>query len=168
MFVYSMKASTLKFFGVIGIAVVTIAALIFFVPTYTTNTTAQIAAMNESISFDNVKTKDDGIKFLSQYGWQVDTIPVEECEITVPKEFDKVMTSYNEIQKQQGLDLSKYAKKTALRYTYKVTNYPNYNGTVYANIIVYRNRVIAGDICSADAKGFIHTLSMPNINNSNT
>ena len=163
-----MKASTLKFFGVIGIAVVTIAALIFFVPTYTTNTTAQIAAMNESISFDNVKTKDDGIKFLSQYGWQVDTIPVEECEITVPKEFDKVMTSYNEIQKQQGLDLSKYAKKTALRYTYKVTNYPNYNGTVYANIIVYRNRVIAGDICSADAKGFIHTLSMPNINNSNT
>ncbi len=162
MFVYSLKASTLKFFGVIGIAVVTIAALIFFVPTYSSNTTAQIAAMNESISFDNVKSADDGIKFLSQYGWQVDSTPVEQCEITVPKEFDKVMTSYNEIQKQQGLDLTKYSKKTAVRYTYKVTNYPQYNGTVYANIIVYRNRVIAGDICSADAKGFIHTLSMPN------
>ena len=161
MFVYSLKASTLKFFGVIGIAVVTIAALIFFVPTYTTETTAHIAAMNESISFDNAKNADDIIKFLSQYGWQVDTKPVEECEITVPKEFDKVMTSYNEIQKQQGLDLSKYSKKTAKRYTYKITNYPDYDGTVYANIIVYRNRVIAGDICSADAKGFIHTLSMP-------
>lgn len=162
MFVYSLKASTLKFFGVIGIAVVTIAALIIFVPTYSSNTTAQIAAMNESISFDNVKSADDGIKFLSQYGWQVDSTPVEQCEITVPKEFDKVMTSYNELQKQQGLDLTKYSKKTAVRYTYKVTNYPQYNGTVYANIIVYKNRVIAGDICSADAKGFIHTLSMPN------
>ena len=161
MFVWSLKASTLKFFGVIGIAIVTIAALIFFVPTYATETTAQIAAMNESISFDNVKNADDIIKFLSQYGWQVDTKPVEECEITVPKEFDKVMTSYNEIQKQQGLDLSKYCKKTAVRYTFKITNYPNYNGTVYANVIVYKNRVIAGDVCSADAKGFIHTLSMP-------
>ena len=161
MFVYSLKASTLKFFGVIGIAVVTIAALIFLVPTYSSDTTAHIAAINESISFDNVKSADDGIKFLSQYGWQVEVTPVEQCEITVPREFDKVMTSYNEIQKQQGLDLSKYCKKTAVRYTYKVTNYPEYNGTVYANIIVYKNRVIAGDICSADAKGFIHTLSMP-------
>lgn len=162
MFVYSLKASTLKFFGIIGIAVVTIAALIIFVPTYSTETTAQIAAMNESITFDNIKSADDGIKFLSQYGWEVNSTPVEQCEITVPKEFDKVMTSYNEIQKQQGLDLTKYCKKTAIRYTYKVTNYPQYNGTVYANIIVYKNRVIAGDICSADAKGFIHTLVMPN------
>ena len=30
------------------------------------------------------------------------------------------------------------------RYTYKVLNYPNYDGTVYANILVYRNRVVAG------------------------
>ncbi|MBQ9744969.1 MAG: DUF4830 domain-containing protein [Clostridia bacterium] len=161
MFIYSLKASTLKFFGVVGIAVVTLVALIFLIPTYSSSTTAEIAAMNESISFDNVKNVNDGIKFLSQYGWEVDTIPVEECEIVIPREFDKVMTSYNEIQKHQGLDLTKYCKKTALRYTYKITNYPNYNGTVYANIIVYKNRVIAGDICSADAKGFIHTLSMP-------
>ena len=142
MFIYSLKASTLKFFGVIGIAVVTLAALMFLIPTYTTETTAEIAAMNKEISFDNVKSVSDGASFLSQYGWEVDQLPVEECEITVPREFDKVMTSYNEIQKQQGLDLSKFAKKTAKRYTYK-------------------NKVIAGDICSADAKGFIHTLWMP-------
>jgi len=29
-------------------------------------------------------------------------------------------------------------------------------GKVYANILVYRNKVIGGDICSADASGFIH------------
>ena len=164
MFIYSLKASTLKFFGVIGIAVITLAALIFLVPSYDVDTTAKIAAMNESISFDNVKDSEGGIKFLSQYGWEVDPVPVETCEIVIPKEFDKVMTSYNEIQKQQGLDLSKYAKKTAIRYTYKVTNYPNYEGAVYANIITYRNKVISGDICSADAKGFLHTLSFPSDN----
>ena len=161
MFVYSMRASTLKFFCVIGIAIITLAALIFLVPAYTADTTADIAASNEKISFNNIKNANDGIEFLSQYGWQTDEKPVEECEIVIPKELDKVLTSYNEIQKQQGLDLTKYGKKVAKRYTYIITNYPNYNGTVYANIIVYHDKVIAGDICSADAKGFIHTLQMP-------
>jgi hypothetical protein len=161
MFVYSMRASTLKFFGVIGIAIITLVALIFLVPIYSADTTANIASNNEKISFDNIKNADDAIKFLSQYGWQVDPKPVEECEIVIPKELDKVLTLYNEIQKQQGLDLTKYSRKVAKRYTYIITNYPEYSGTVYANIIVYHDKVIAGDICSADAKGFIHTLKMP-------
>lgn len=162
MFVYSLKASTLKFFGVIGIALITLIALAFLIPNSTTKTTKEIATMNESISFDNIKSSDDVIDFLKQYGWEVMEAPIEECEITIPKEFDKVMSSYNEIQKQQGLDLSKYAKKTAQRYTFKITNYPNYEGTVYANVITYRNKVIGGDICTADAKGFIHTFPVPN------
>ena len=161
MFVYSFKASTLKFFGVIGLALVTLIALAILVPTYSVNTTKEIAAMNESISFDNVKKAEDVVDFLKQYGWEVIGEPIEECEITIPKEFDKVMSSYNEIQKQQGFDLTKYAKKTAKRFTFKITNYPSYEGTVYANIITYRDKVIGGDICTADAKGFIHTLTMP-------
>lgn len=162
MFVYSLRASTLKFFGIIGVAILTLVALIILIPSYSTATTAKIEEMNENISFDNVKSSSDGIKFLAQYGWTVEETPIEECEITIPKDFDKVLTSYNEIQKQQGLDLTKYQKKTATRYTFKVTNYESYEGTVYANIIVYRNKVIAGDICSADARGFIHTLSKIN------
>ena len=161
MFIYSLKASTLKFFGIIGISLATLVALIFLIPTFSSATTANIEAMNENISFENVKNEADGINFLSQYGWEVDSTPIEVCEVTIPKEFDKVLNLYNEIQKQQGLDLTKYQKKSATRYTYKVTNYQGYEGTVYANIIVYRNNVIAGDICSADSKGFMHTLYMP-------
>lgn len=159
MFIYSVKSTTLKFFGIIGVAILTLVALIFLIPSYSNSTTKEIATMNESISFTNVKNSDDGMKFLEQYGWKTSENLIEECDITIPKEFDKVMTTYNEIQKQQGLDLTKYQRKTAKRYTYKVENYPNYEGTVYANIIVYRDKVIAGDICSADSKGFIHTLS---------
>lgn len=165
MFVYSLKASTLKFFGVVGVALLTLVALVFLVPSFSPNTTKEIALMNESISFDNVKSSGDAVKFLSQYGWKVIDTPIEECEITIPKEFDKVVASYNEIQKQQGLDLTKYSKKTAQRYTFKITNYPGYEGTVYANVITYRGKVIAGDICTADAKGFIHTLPMPSLSN---
>ena len=161
MFIYSLRASTLKFFSIIAIALVTLLALAFLIPSYSTSTTKEISLLNENISFDNIKNSNDAIKFLRQYGWEVVAEPIEECEITIPEEFDKVISSYNEIQKQQGLDLSKYSKKTAQRYTFKISNYPNYEGTVYANIITYRNKVIAGDICTADAKGFIHTLPMP-------
>ena len=49
----------------------------------------------------------------------------------------------------------KYKGKEVMRYTYEVTNYPEYEGRVYANLIVYRNKVIGGDICSADAQGFL-------------
>ena len=161
MFVYSFKASTIKFFGVIGLAIVTLLALVFLIPSNSSNTTKEISLMNENISFDNVKSAEGAKKFLEQYGWTVIETPVEESEITIPGEFDKVVNSYNEIQKQQGLDLTKYSKKTAKRYTFKITNYPSYEGTVYANVITYRGKVIGGDICTADAKGFIHTFPMP-------
>lgn len=165
MFIYSLKASTLKFFGIIGIALASIVALMFLIPSSKQLTTEEIAAMNSEISFNNVKSAKDGEKFLAQYGWTLDENIIEECEIKIPSEFDKVMTEYNEIQKQQGLDLTKYKKKTAQRYTYKVTNYPNYEGTIYANIITYRGKVIGGDICTADEKGFLHTFRMPEGNN---
>ena len=69
--------------------------------------------------------------------------------------------SYNDLQKAQGLDLSEYKGKSAMRYTYEITNYPDYDGTVYANIIVYKNRVIGGDICSSGTQGFIQGFELP-------
>ena len=56
----------------------------------------------------------------------------------------------------QGLDLSGYVRKNVKRYTYTVENYKNQDITVYANVIVYRHRVIGGDICSAEiTNGFV-------------
>jgi hypothetical protein len=71
------------------------------------------------------------------------------------------MKTYNEVQKQQGLDLEKYKGKDVIRYTYEITNYPGEEGKVLANLIVYKNRVIGGDICSADVNGFIHGFAKP-------
>ena len=161
MFIYSLKASTVKFFGILGVSILTLAALIIFIPSTKIDTTQEIAAMNEDISFNNVKSAKDAQKFLSQYGWTVEGDSASECEVTIPSEFDKILTEYNELQKQQGLDLSKYSKKTVTRYTFKVTNYPEYNGTVYANVLTFKGKVIGGDIYSSDSRGFLHTFSMP-------
>ena len=100
--------------------------------------------------------KIDRINFIKQFGWEVAAEPVKEQQVLIPKEFDKVYAAYNELQKEQGLNLTKYKGKDVTRYTFSVTNYKGYEGTVYANVLVYRNRVIGGDICSADVSGFLH------------
>lgn len=157
MFVYSLKASTLKFFAVVCVALTALVMMITFIPSYDGGEFKYVTTGNETeINYSKIKTNEDRIAFLAQFGWKVDEDSVDQIEVVIPEKFDKVFTGYNEIQKRQGLDLSKYKGKTVMRYTYEITNYENENGKVYANVIVYRNKVIGGDICSADVGGFIH------------
>ncbi|GFI55337.1 hypothetical protein IMSAG013_00379 [Clostridiales bacterium] len=161
MFVCSLKASSLKFAGVIGIAVAALIALLILMPPTQDVSAGAILEDNGTINFEKIKTNENRLEFLSQFGWEAGKDAVEEVEVRIPSDFDKVMNAYNEVQKAQGLDLAKYKGKTATRYTYQITNYPDYDGTVYANIIVYKNRVIGGDICSSDVSGFIHGFALP-------
>lgn len=155
MFIYSLRANTVKFFGVICVALVALITLIAFIPAYEPDmATSGNAQQQVSVSYSKIKTNEDRIRFLSQFGWEVDAQPIEEKEVVIPAEFDKIFAGYNQIQRAQGLDLGKYKKKKLMRYTYNVTNYDG-EGTVYANLLVYRNRVVGGDICSSDAGGFV-------------
>jgi len=154
MFVYSLKASTLKFFGIICVAMVALITLIVFIPTYDAD--AGDVAAGATVNYSKIKNDEDRIAFLKQFGWEVNPVAVEVKETKIPREFDKVFSTYNEIQKRQGLDLESYKGKSITRYTYEITNYDGYDGTVYANVIIYKNKVIGGDVCTADVEGFIH------------
>lgn len=157
MFVYSMRGGTVKLMGVICVALTVLITLIAFVPTYSIASDAAANANgNAAYNYEKIKTPSDAANFLLQFGWTVSGEPVETKSVTVPAEFDKVFAAYNEIQKAQGLNLVKYRGKEVTRYTFSITNYPDYEGTVYGNVLVYRNRVIGGDICSADVSGFVH------------
>lgn len=155
MFICTVRANTLKFFSVIAVSIAALCAIILMVPEYTPVSTKAIMTEAEKYSYDKIKTVDDVVSFLAQFGWEVEKTPVEEVKIKIPAEFDKVMNSYNELQRKQGLDLSKYRDREVTRYTFKVTNYPDYNGSVMANVIVYKKKVIGGDLCSTDVTGFI-------------
>lgn len=157
MFIYSLRASTVKLVGVICVALTVLIALIAFVPTYAISSQTSAGVDQEvDYNYDKVKNAEDAVSFLSQFGWTVNQEPTEVKTVTIPAEFDKVFSAYNELQKEQGLNLTKYRNKEVTRYTFTVTNYEGYDGTVYANVLVYRNRVIGGDICSADVTGFVH------------
>ena len=157
MFIYSLRAGTIKLVGVVCVALTVLITLIAFVPTYavSSQTSAGVGEKRE-ISYDKIKTNEDVVNFLSQFGWSVEGSPTEVKTVTIPAEFDKVFAAYNEMQKEQGLNLSKYKNKEVTRYTFEVKNYEGYEGRVLANVLVYRNRVIGGDICSADLSGFVH------------
>lgn len=159
MFVYSVKGSTLKILSIISAAIVLMISLLLLIPQNTESVEA--ATQLGKINYNKIKTNDDRIAFLKQFGWEVEPVAKEEVTVKIPRTFDDLLSSYNKIQLHQGLDLEKYTGKEVNRYSYKVTNYPNYTGEVTANIIVYRNRVIGGDVCSSDVDGFIHDFTFP-------
>ena len=155
MFIWSMRASSLKFVIACILSVTVLGTLVAVIPF--ADNSGGIAEVG--VNFDGIKSESDVKSFISSFGWEVkEGEPVTE-EVTIPDEFDRVFVNYNEIQKRQGLDLSKYRRKTVTRYKYEITNYKDYEGTVLANVIVYRNRVIGGDICSAEPDGFVCTFS---------
>lgn len=154
MFICSVKASALKFTGALLLAALLLSGLLAFaVPTVTVSATAN------GYDYSGVGSEEGRQEFFRQFGWEVSDAPVETAEITLPAEFDRVLLGYNELQRAQGLDLARYRKKTVTRYVYEVENYADYEGSVYAAIIVYRGRVIAGDISSGDPEGFVHGFS---------
>lgn len=158
MFVYSVRASALRFFSVIAVSVIALLALIVFVPTYVPTS---LLVGEGKIVYDNISTPESRRAFLAGFGWEIDETCAEEAEVVIPARFDTVYEDYNTIQRLQGLDLERYRGKHVMRYTYPVKNYPEYDGTVYATLLVYKDRVIGGDICSASVDGFVHGWKSP-------
>ena len=158
MFICSVRAGTLKFLGAVLLSLALFLAILVLVEPEATATGAEA---QEVVNYAGIRTDEDRVTFLATFGWEVDPTPTEEVTFLLPDEFDRVLAGYNEIQKDQGLDLARYKNKKVTRYTYEVKNYEGYDGKVYVNLLVYRNKVVGGDVCSADSSGFIHGFGKP-------
>ena len=112
------------------------------------------------LAIEERKVKDNGgrVSLLRECGWEVEEEPAEFIEVRIPEEFDGVYTEYNEIQKRQNLDLSKYCGKRVMRYTYRIKNHPSGEEGIVANLIFYKDKLIGGDISSPKLGGFMHGL----------
>ena len=155
MFIYSVKASTLKFAALLLLSVVALSMAAFLLPDG-----AVVAVGNTALTkkdFEGVDSAEARLDFLKLCGWETETEAVSVRDVTIPAVFDSVYASYNLLQSDLGLDLSDYKNKTVKQYTYVVTNY-DYDGTVYANLLIYDGCVIGGDVASARADGFMKSL----------
>ena len=137
------------------IAAVAVVAAIALLAALGGGDSAPTASMSTAPAAD---TNDARVKFLTDLGWEVTPSPTESGEIRIPKAGDRVFDRYNELQKRQGYDLNKYAGKKVMRYVYQINNFPDAKEPVYATVLVYRDRIIGGDITDTTPGGKIQGL----------
>lgn len=152
MFIYSVRASTIRFFSVIALTLVVLVGVLAFGG----DDQASVFAASAKVDFSGIKTNEERVAFISECGVKVKSEPIETVQFRVPENFDRVISGYNEIQKSQGLDLERYKNKKVTRYTYETDDY---NGKeAFVNIVIYKGTVIACDISSTDPDGFVEPL----------
>ena len=101
-----------------------------------------------------VKNEKSRVAYLAENGWEVASPAESESVVMIPRTFSAVFEEYNELQKQQGFDLSRYCGTEVTMYTYRVTN-AQADGDVIAVLYVQSNRVVGGDVHSTALDGFM-------------
>ena len=127
-----------------------------------TDTGTPTASMTTAPAAD---TNDARVKFLTDLGWDVAASPAEAAEVKIPRSGDEVFDRYNELQKSQGYDLSRYAGKKVMRYVYRIDNYPEAKEPVYATLLVYKDKIIGGDITDTTPGGRVQGFAPMRIEN---
>lgn len=161
MFIVSLKMTKAKLIGLLGLTMSIIGSGAIL-GVYAKESREAMANTDNEIKQEYIaKTNQGRTNFLKSFGWELDEIPEFTEEVKIPEEFDEVMENYNAIQLKQGFDLSGYCGKKVKKYTYIIHNYPNEPEGIRANIFVYKNKIIGGDICSIALNGFIQGFEMP-------
>ena len=146
MFIMTTKVDKRKLLIAAAAILAAIAALLFLGG-------GQEAAPTSASTAPAADTNDARVKFLTDLGWDVTASPAEATEVKIPKGADEVFDRYNALQKSMGYDLSKFAGKKVMRYVYQVNNYAGAQEPVYATLLVYKDRIIGGDITDTTPGG---------------
>ena len=137
----TLKLTPKRIFGIVLLLVGIIVISVTFVSNHTSEAQSVVAVIS-------AKTDSERRAYLSKYGYKL--------EITIPKKWNDVYNSYNQIQKNQGFDLTDYKGQKATLYIYTVTNYKGKGDCIVADMLVCEGKLIGGDICNPSAKdGFL-------------
>jgi len=107
------------------------------------------------VNADSVKAPDDEarVRFAAECGCEVEKTAESVKKVRIPQNFSEVYQRYNELQKQAGFDLEQYKGCEATVYSYKVLKGGIAGQETLVNLIVYRDRIIGGDISSTALNG---------------
>ena len=117
-------------------------------------------AVAASAEVKHIRTNDDRLAYLSGLGWEVSLQPIATEELLVPQQFDDSYADYLKLQEDQGFDLARYCGKRIKRYTYQLTNYPGQGEPMQIALLIYKNKVIGGQIQSVSGS-VLHGLTLP-------
>ncbi len=109
----------------------------------------------------DVASNEARVEYLEQCGWEVSDEPLAVEELLIPENFDDSYQSYLSLQSDQGFDLTELCGKRVKRYTYVVINHPSGEAGVQANLLIYKDEIVGGEVLSGTAGGFLHGLQYP-------
>ncbi len=155
MFVLSFRHSRKKVILVLAVLLVAVTVVAALAAVRGAGPTAVSGGKKYSLSASD---NEERIAFFRQFGWQVKAEPASEGDVAIPEKFNDVYTVYNNLQKEQGLDLKPYAGKTCRQWVYEITNFPQQK-TMRGTILVYDGRVIGGDLSTPALDGFMTGFS---------
>lgn len=151
MFVLSIRHNRRKTIAVLAVLLAAVTVAVVAITLH--NSPPQAASSGKKYAL-TASTNEERVAFFKQFGWTVNSEPVDTGDVTIPEKFNDVYITYNNIQKEQGLDLLPYAGKTVQQWIYSVTNYPQQE-SMRATILVYNGRVIGGDLSTPQLDGFM-------------
>lgn len=151
MFICTLRSTGIKLGVWMFVSFSVLLLLLWFLP----SGDAVDVSSDTDITYSDVSDEASRISFIKSLGWNVVEGSCESKKVTIPSNFDKIYTQYNEIQKKQGLDLSKYKRKTVMKYTYEVENFEKWQGKVFVTLLIYNDCIVGGDISSALENGFV-------------
>ena len=96
-------------------------------------------------------------QYVLALGWRIERKAMAVEKMTVPLQFDEEYMEYNKLQNQAGFNLEAYRGKVVARYTFKIVQ-QNGAETLRVNVLVFRGKVIGGDICTIELPGFMMPL----------
>ena len=106
-------------------------------------------------------TNEERVAYLQALGWQVEPQPIETLDLQLPEKLEGEWDAYAKLQKGQGLPFSEFAGQAVKRYTYTVTNYPEIPQGVQANLYLWGDQIIGGDVIFTGQGGFQTDLAFP-------
>lgn len=106
-------------------------------------------------------TNEERVAYLEALGWQVEPQPIETLDLQLPEKLEGEWDAYAKLQKGQGLSFSEFAGQAVKRYTYTVTNYPEIPQGVQANLYLWGDQIIGGDVIFTGQGGFQTDLAFP-------
>ena len=106
-------------------------------------------------------TNEERVAYLEALGWQVEPQPIETLDLQLPEKLEGEWDAYAKLQKGQGLPFSEFAGQAVKCYTYTVTNYPEIPQGVQANLYLWGDQIIGGDVIFTGQGGFQTDLAFP-------
>ncbi len=103
----------------------------------------------------NACTNAQRVSFVKSLGYELLSDTAETKEVNIPTIFSDVYKNYNQLQKKANFDLSQYKGCDVVIYTYNIKAPKDYSGECVFNMIVYKGRVIGGDISSRQLDGYM-------------